>query len=176
MKDLESAVASATTFDVDLHSVAGPVLKKPKDEIKEESSVKGADGSPDVKNEDGDIEVDDVAPKKEETETPSSSEGLKSAPDSTNEVQVADTTTPDCNEVEVGSDVKSENKDVELKDEKAAEEAVVSVTTTTTSQVVTTSHQQVKIVGGVVQSMSASNASTVSETSTTQVTSTTPAT
>ncbi|KAJ1519876.1 hypothetical protein ONE63_004117 [Megalurothrips usitatus] len=172
LKDLESAVASATTCDVDLHSVAGPVQKKPKEEVKVESTnVKAGDSTTEVKNEEGDIEVDDVVPKKEEEETPSSSVADKpgGTVDSTNEVQVADTTTPDTNEVEVKSETKDE---MEVKDEEPA----VSVTTTTTSQVVTTSHQQVKIVGGVVQSVSVSNAQTVSETNTTQVTSTTPAT
>ena len=97
-------------------------------------------------------------------------------------MEVSDTTPSSCNEVE--SDVKAESKDdseVKVKNEDIevtgkSDDASVSVTTTTTSQVVTTSHQQVKIVGGVVQSVAVSNAQTVSETNTTQVTSTSPAT
>ncbi|KAE8752789.1 hypothetical protein FOCC_FOCC000527 [Frankliniella occidentalis] len=164
IKDLESAVASATTCDVDLHSVAGPVQKKSKEEVKAESSVdvKPEDGITEVKTEDGEVEVEDVIPKKED----SVSDGKGS------KLQVADTTTPDGNEAE--SNVKAED-DVKVKDEDETK-AEVSVTTTTTSQVITTSHQQVKMVGGVVESVNVTSAQTVSETNTTQVTSTTPAT
>lgn len=179
IKDLESALATATTCDVDLHSVAGPVQNKPKEEVKAEPGVdaEAGDGSSEIKTEDGDVEVDDPSPKKEEK----SSEQSSSSKDLSHEVQVADTTTPDCNEVEGERNQTSELKDdVKVKDEELVankgEDVAVSVTTTTTSQVVTTSHQQVKLVDGVVQSVNVSSAQTVSESQTTQVTSTTPAT
>ena len=182
IKDLESAVASATSCDIDLSSVAGPVQRKPKDEVKDE---------PGPENKESEAELDSEQDKKNETTKEAlkagncSSETKPSSPtlDVAGEVQVADEATSNCNE-EMESDVKLESKDdteIKVKEEDVevsskSEDGAVSVTTTTTSQVVTTSHQQVKMVGGVVQSVSVSNAQTVSETSTTQVTSTSPAT
>ena len=150
MKDLESAVAQATTCDVS--STASRPVVEPKVEAKPEPAA--MDAEPAIKEE----------------------EVVLATPDVGSEVQIADDI---CSEVEVGTAAPKEDAPMDVdvtsvpsKTVKSEEPVVCTTTTTTSTQIVTT--QTVTTVGGVVSSVEASQS--VSEAASTQVATTSAAT